>query len=60
MLKDHEVASKLREMSAEIPEDNMVLLPDITPRKMWDATIDDVPFENVALSKLLYFIADMI
>ena len=58
MLNEIEICEKLRELSEQIPKNLDVLLPDCKPKEFYSADIE-VPFENVKLSKLLRFIADM-
>ena len=64
-MKDFVVVQQLREMSAYIPEEETVGVPEISPDKWFDGTIEKpenvgLNFVNVPLSQLLHFIADMI
>ena len=59
MLKDYQVVQELRELSQSIPEEETVLLPDCKPSEFYVST-KEVEFVEVELSRLLYFIADML
>lgn len=59
------VLQQLRKLSAAIPEEEMVGVPEISPDKWLDGTIEKpenvgLNFVDVSLSRLLHFIADML